>query len=126
MRRLGRRYVPDTCPLGLAVQRARLLRRGLDPARQSRAALDVAPGVSLAGPRLHRATCEPGDENGRGCGWNEVDLGEHQARAVTRGGELLQAFQSPGGRPSKTRDAGGTGFSQREAARSAGMSKRQE
>lgn len=51
-----------------------------------------------------------------------------QARAIRRCGELLRAFHSEGGRPSKTSTGTDTSFpsSQREAASQAGMSKRQE
>jgi hypothetical protein len=48
------------------------------------------------------------------------------SRAIKRCGELLQTFQSPGGRPSKTSDGADTSFSQRDAAQQAGLSKRQE
>jgi hypothetical protein len=49
------------------------------------------------------------------------------ARAIRRCGELLQTFQSPGGRPSKTRgDASPSLLTQRQAADQAGMSKDQE
>lgn len=48
------------------------------------------------------------------------------ARAIRRAGELLQTFQSPGGRPSKTTAGTGESFSQRKAAADAGMSPRQE
>ena len=49
-----------------------------------------------------------------------------RARALRRCGELLKAFQSPGGRPAKTRAAADPSFTQRQAAEQAGMSKRQE
>ena len=49
-----------------------------------------------------------------------------RARALRRCGELLKTFQSPGGRPLKTSAATDTGFTQRQAAEQAGMSKRQE
>jgi hypothetical protein len=48
------------------------------------------------------------------------------ARAIRRAGDLLREFQSLGGRPSKTSAGTDTGFSQRDAAAHAGMSKRQE
>jgi hypothetical protein len=48
------------------------------------------------------------------------------ARAIRRCGELLKTFQSNGGRPTKTSAVTDTGFSQREAAERAGLSKRQE
>jgi len=48
------------------------------------------------------------------------------ARAIRRCGELLKEFQSPGGRPLKTSVGADTSFSQRDAARDAGISKRQE
>jgi hypothetical protein len=49
-----------------------------------------------------------------------------KARAIRRCGELLKTFKAPGGRPSKTRAGAGPSLSQREAAKGAGMSKRQE
>ena len=48
------------------------------------------------------------------------------ARATRRAGELLQTFQSPGGRPSKTTAGTVESFSQRKAAEAAGLSERQE
>lgn len=48
------------------------------------------------------------------------------ARAIQRVGELLKAFQSNGGRPSKTSGGAPTSFSQRQAAEAAGLSKDQE
>lgn len=48
------------------------------------------------------------------------------ARAIRRAGDLLQEFQSPGGRPPKTRGDSPPSFTQREAAEAAGMSKDQE
>jgi hypothetical protein len=47
-------------------------------------------------------------------------------RAVSRGGELLQAFQSVGERRSKTSGGTPTSFTQRDAAAAAGLSKDQE
>ena len=50
-----------------------------------------------------------------------------QSRAIRRCGELLQTFQSPGGRPPKTPAATDGSFrTQRQAADAAGMSERQE
>lgn len=48
-----------------------------------------------------------------------------QARAMRRAGELLEEFQSVGGRPSKT-SGGAPTSSQRKAAKDAGLSKDQE
>jgi len=47
-----------------------------------------------------------------------------KARAIRRCGKLLETFQSPGGRPSKTKAAGGHS-SQRKAGTDAGLSERQ-
>lgn len=49
-----------------------------------------------------------------------------QARAIRRCGELLKTFNSPGGRPQKTNDGTVIGYSQRQAASSAGMSRDQQ
>jgi hypothetical protein len=49
-----------------------------------------------------------------------------QARATRRCGQLLTTFQSPVGRSSKTGAATDTRSTQRKAAASAGLSKRQE
>lgn len=49
-----------------------------------------------------------------------------QGRAVRRCGQLLEDYQSPGGRPPKTSRGAPTSLTQRQAADRAGMSKDQE